>query len=1402
MSEFDVSLPTPPRVRRRDKENQQSSSPIKKGIEWAEKKDIHYFSPGSGLKDANIPFSSSILPRKSILKPPRPVLPIPNFKQRDITPLPQDGLSNANYLAWPVSNIIDGTSSLRELTEAYSVLTARIREAVPAEFFQTQDDKRYPLFQPLRQHAKELAACIVRDLGRVFEDPMSMHSTSPGSSKSNSIVHYDSGLPSPRESPKKGGMTEEQVKCARDLSTTSVSVSRFLALAFSTSNIYSAFSPKGLSDILDAVLAIPMADSLRSSSSRKICGLAMTVLASQRLPGAILEAAGDRIVYTIRRGILGELGREGKKGAASESLKAIHDLCVLHPLAFIPNFIDILPCVLDALLSPTLSIRVQAANALGGFARGFAESSLYSELSEDVSSVVADFFLRRDLPIEGPKTTIQRTLQTTLRILNPLHHAQGPYWGVCVLASLIILLGPAVFTNFNVVKDLHALLRIGFFADKKMVRAFTQMIWSPLVWVWRKYHAALEESSEDNKRTSDYFEKILVMPACEPIGVVLLGALMGRQDVECPAEDVAFTLLTLKQAAKHGGDSTERSLDVLDRLVNGTDARAAYDEQWEADFDSRLLCKEMFSTAPGILTAEMDQLLKPIERIMMKQPCLDDVRPFTPEEKCRTLIWTLARDIWYTVFEQVQMSDGESLPETLLDIWTGLLRSKVQAMRGPEKDRTSAAESCAETLIYILNDKKIDLRENLEFSREKLGPLSAPALFLKLKIVRVLWSIACGTLSNTLIRPAIKPMIRYLVSNFSRLVPSDDKNGTTLSQWAELVAQVATVGSDDTARVLWTTEWDWDDKTRAHVWRSFVRGWTEDQRGSWKGAAIILSLPFENDLHWNMSDADLSEWSSLLQYAVSKAKDAGIHRTKALDVVAGYIDHQHLPTLSSSMRVADFLLTSLNCTLEESKGLPISLLDFVHEVLQTSYPPEPRNKIVSLWTLRSLHNSVNNCPSELLVRMLEILHDGISLWLVDQCNAFSRVEYSTDVVTLYQTILVALQTLPPSGPILQELSGLLFSALERADNSEALASFQEFWQISCLTIPEPREGWAESLKSALCIANCNDNEAEEAVTEEHDELDVLPRSASRRDRAEEKAISVANSNIDPTLVLTPKRSTLPLPTRRRRSSGSANAVLRSPESPSRRKSRKSIAHVMEREDCYGVDVDKENVSPIANRLPIGLGKRRNLMDNYLNNTKKRRVSGEESPSKCSDEQCGSDDADIEAVEAAIQVSTVDSDDSVAQPPALILAPNISRLNIAELGSRNFPITIDPPSPPKRRRTSYPDAVPSRLRAAKSARYDYQSSESSSSSDISEDSSSPTGPATPVSHQQARKICRIAGYDDSDELPMDESLLAFSPTQDALSRSKHPKARTSKVMNMRPKAIPKHKLGVPFTMTIS
>lgn len=230
----DSTLPTPPKARRSDKEN--SSSPInRKGIEFAKKARVYLISP---ILPPRTSSATSIQgPTRSILKPSRPLLPIPTEKKRDITPLPDDGLANSTYLSWPVSVILNEMSTLRELTEAYSVLTSRIRSSVPPQFWVVQDAARHPLFNPLRRQSDALSSAIVRDLGRVFEDPFETFGLGQPSSSSFSPIR-GKGTPSP----KKGGMSEEQVKYARDLSTVSTATFRFLAMALTVPSIYEVFS--------------------------------------------------------------------------------------------------------------------------------------------------------------------------------------------------------------------------------------------------------------------------------------------------------------------------------------------------------------------------------------------------------------------------------------------------------------------------------------------------------------------------------------------------------------------------------------------------------------------------------------------------------------------------------------------------------------------------------------------------------------------------------------------------------------------------------------------------------------------------------------------------------------------------------------------------------------------------------------------------------------------------------------------------------------------------------------------------------------------------------------------------------------------------------------------------------
>jgi len=78
---------------------------------------------------------------------------------------------------------------------------------------------------------------------------------------------------------------------------------------------------KQLRRILSATLAIPLADDLPILNSRKTCALIIWLIQVQRLPAPVLKPAADRIAYALRRGIDGELGREGKKGSANDGLK-------------------------------------------------------------------------------------------------------------------------------------------------------------------------------------------------------------------------------------------------------------------------------------------------------------------------------------------------------------------------------------------------------------------------------------------------------------------------------------------------------------------------------------------------------------------------------------------------------------------------------------------------------------------------------------------------------------------------------------------------------------------------------------------------------------------------------------------------------------------------------------------------------------------------------------------------------------------------------------------------------------------------------------------------------------------------------------------------------------------------
>lgn len=81
-----------------------------------------------------------------------------------------------------------------------------------------------------------------------------------------------------------------------------------------------------LGEMLTAVLSIPLTEVLPTPNARKTCALSIWLLQVQRLPEEVLIPARVRIAFALRRGMEGELGKEGKKGSACDGLKVGKDI--------------------------------------------------------------------------------------------------------------------------------------------------------------------------------------------------------------------------------------------------------------------------------------------------------------------------------------------------------------------------------------------------------------------------------------------------------------------------------------------------------------------------------------------------------------------------------------------------------------------------------------------------------------------------------------------------------------------------------------------------------------------------------------------------------------------------------------------------------------------------------------------------------------------------------------------------------------------------------------------------------------------------------------------------------------------------------------------------------------------
>ncbi|KDQ62518.1 hypothetical protein JAAARDRAFT_203629 [Jaapia argillacea MUCL 33604] len=1097
-----MSLLTPPGTSQRGKENRAPRcSNAGSRVVWSQHNQYHVLPTSPPGKLVTSASASKEPPTKSILKKStHPLLPIPEENQRETTPEPGSPAEDATYLASPVAKIVAADSSLRDVIEGYSILTVRIRAHLDAE----DASKRVPLVDPLVASRDQLAAAIVEHLGKAMVDP------SAGRAKTVLLDRDVFSLPSPKESPKKkrGGMTAEEVKYARDLCTTSHAAIKFLAAGWTIPAVYNIFTDEQLSDMLTALLAIPLASEVPTPNARKTCALSIWLLQIQRLPVEVLLPAKDRIAYALRRGVEGELGKEGKKGSVSDGLRAIHDLSIHQPTTFVPSLVELLPSILSSLLAPTLVLRTQACVALGGFVRGLVtlpHSSLQTRISNHVETFLTT------LPPPSPKKssgsspspasqdpTIIRTLRTTLQAIEPQHAAQGPVWALCVMANLLILLGPAVYTNEKLMRTLSALMSLALRQKKSSVRVLSYGVWRTLTYV---YHmpSLLQEKAEDGEDEDfhdhdhddaqrqkhlqgrrEAFWKVVKSMVDMGAGTGNIAALLSAGPTHPPHADVETNLRAaleiLNAMVKKGGESCADAIKVVKRFLS-LDNIDMPDEEWHP---RKLLPPSLFSTVPGLLTTDWKALSGPVGELVNECPCIEDIRPLDREELSKDWVFENLIQVWRESITLLEISPRMvKAPEDVVAVWDGLVQANVATLQDcSDDDATSKfAQRAVEILSEILYDPRVNLKVGPTTSR-KSTHVERSTTELKLLIIREFWASLRTAVPSQLLTDAGELFISRLQDRTHDILKESETSVPDLGaweHWALLCTDVLLVCEVNQVKAFWSskdggTAWAWSKMACTMVWNTFLEEWAEAGKATWDGIVALLAVPFVDSHSWNISPDQLETWDSALWSTIGRAHDYGFDPATVLDQIAQMISSAmwQNPLFSTpSTRVADMLLGHLDIT--EARSVPADLFQLVNDSLLTSYPSEPRNKVTCMWLIRSLARAIDTCPVELLVGVLEIVQEGVSMWIADECKDSTDEEYSFDIVPLYQTILVSLQSLSLSSSVITSMSMILEASFSgRQDKPSSMSeAFVEFWLAVSPRVLAPEGGWPESIQKCL-----------------------------------------------------------------------------------------------------------------------------------------------------------------------------------------------------------------------------------------------------------------------------------------------------------------------------------------------
>jgi hypothetical protein len=143
---------------------------------------------------------------------------------------------------------------------------------------------------------------------------------------------------------------------------------------------------------------------------------------------------------------------------------------------------------------------------------------------------------------------------------------------------------------------------------------------------------------------------------------------------------------------------------------------------------------------------------------------------------------------------------------------------------------------------------------------------------------------------------------------------------------------------------------------------------------------------------WEMSTEDLDLWDVTLQVCLMCILNDGGDAMHMFDHLVGTILSTHIPTGASAMQAVELMLSHLDIPPDAP-----ALLRFVNDMLVSTYPPEPWNKVVSMWLICATTRVVDTCPTKRFRKVVGALQEGLSMWVTDQYQVLMAEEYVFDM---------------------------------------------------------------------------------------------------------------------------------------------------------------------------------------------------------------------------------------------------------------------------------------------------------------------------------------------------------------------------------------------------------------------